>query len=281
MAPKVFRSDIAQGLRDLGVKRGDAVLLHSSLRSFGEVEQGADGVIDGFLDAVGAEGLVMAPTLTGGPQFSPENPPQLDLRTAPCWTGLIAETLRKRPGAIRSVHPTHSCAVLGGRAGELTHRHFLSPTPCGAFSPYFRLAQAGGYIAMAGCGLECCTTFHTVEELANAPYHLQMGVSFGACIGPDGQQVDTPCRLHSYHGPERDFPVMESVLLAKGSMRKGRIGASMLRLISAMELIELALDRVRFDPFYLTVYRGRGADWMAARARAQDTRLAGKLAEPG
>ncbi len=248
----ITRTGIAGGFRDLGLPKATAVLLHSSLRSFGQVDGGSDAVIDGILDALGDDGTLLAPTLTGHEKLSPENPPHIDLRTTPCWTGLICETLRKRPEAVRSIHPTHSCAALGADAEPLMRNHHHSPTPCGVTSPYFRVALANGYIAMAGCALDTCTAFHTVEELANVGYHLQDRVAHGTCIDKNGDTIDTPCFLHSYAGPERNFPVIEPLLLEKGLMRIGKIGESTVRLIHAMGLIETALERLRFDPLYLT-----------------------------
>jgi aminoglycoside 3-N-acetyltransferase len=164
--------------------------------------------------------------------------------------------LRQRPEAVRSVHPTHSCAAIGRRAAELTRGHHLSPTPCGVTSPYFRLALAGGAIVMIGCDLSRCTTCHTIEELANVDYHLQPRVARGSCIDQSGARIETPCRLHRYDGPERDFPVLEPLLLDTGLMRKGTVGHAEIRMIDAMGLIETALDRLRFDPCFLTEFRG-------------------------
>ena len=57
----VTRKDVFNTLRELGVKDGDILLFHSSLKSFGQVENGADTVIDGALDAAGpGEGLLRA-----------------------------------------------------------------------------------------------------------------------------------------------------------------------------------------------------------------------------
>lgn len=253
----LFRQDIASGFRTLGIQRGDTLLMHSSLRSFGHVEGGANAVLDGILDVLGPEGTLVVPTLTGYEGLSVENPPHVDLRTAACWNGLIPETLRRYPQAIRSVHPTHSCAAVGGYAGDLTRGHALSPTPCGVTSPYFRVAQTGGWIVLAGCDLSVCTTFHTVEELANVDYHLQPGIAYGTCIDRQGERVETPCRLHQYGGPERDFPVMEPILQQNGLMRIGRVGASTVRLVHAMGLIENTLDQLRFDPYFITKQRTR------------------------
>ena len=59
------RKDIVKGLRALPINPGDILLVHSSLKSFGRVEGGADAVIDALLETVGAEGTVMVPTITG------------------------------------------------------------------------------------------------------------------------------------------------------------------------------------------------------------------------
>ena len=251
----VTLQDIRDGFLALGVQPGATLLMHSSLSRFGHVLGGADAVIDGILEAIGPEGTLVTPALTGGPELSPKNPPHIDLRTQSCWVGRIPETLRQRTDAIRSTHPTHSCSALGKRALEMTRNHHLSATPCGIPSPYFHVAAAGGKIVLAGCGLECCTTLHTVEELANVSYHLQPGIAYGWCIDIHGNQVDTPCRLHSYDGPERDFPVLEPILLEKNLMRIGHVGASTVRIIDAMGLIENGLNHIRFDPFFLTVLR--------------------------
>jgi aminoglycoside 3-N-acetyltransferase len=256
-AISVTQGDIAAGFRELGIGSGDTLLAHSSLSSFGHVEGGADAVIDGLLDALGPDGTLLVPTLTGSPELSPEHPPHIDLRTAPCWVGRIPETARQRPEAVRSVHPTHSCAAIGKRAEELTRDHYLSPTPCGVTSPYFRLAVAGGYFVMIGCDLSTCTACHTLEELANVDYHLQRRVAYGSCIDEHGARIETPCLLHSYEGPERNFPALEPILLEKGLMRKGAIGKAEIRIIDAMGLIETGLDRLRFDPWFLTQFRGR------------------------
>jgi aminoglycoside 3-N-acetyltransferase len=252
------RKDIADGFCALGVPVGTALLVHSSLRSFGEVEGGAGTVIDGILDALGPEGTLLVPTLTGHEDLSPDNPPHVDLRTQACWTGRICETLRQRPDAVRSTHPTHSCAAVGARAEDLIRDHHHSPTPCGITSPYYRVALAGGHIAMVGCMLDTCTTFHTVEELANLDYVCQGEVAAATCIDRHGAQVETPLRLHSYAGPERDFPVMEPILLERGLMWIGQVGASTVRVMDAMGLIQATMERLRFDRYYITERRSYG-----------------------
>ena len=55
--------DVVKALEELGIKKGDSILTHSSFKSLGEVENGAATVVQGFLEAVGPEGTVIFPTL--------------------------------------------------------------------------------------------------------------------------------------------------------------------------------------------------------------------------
>ena len=52
----VTERDIIAALNDVGIRRGDVVIVHSSLKSMGYVEGGADTVIDALLKVLG--GLV-------------------------------------------------------------------------------------------------------------------------------------------------------------------------------------------------------------------------------
>ena len=128
--PRVTRHDLAADLRRLGLGSGDIVLVHSSLSRLGNVEGGADAVIRALLDVVAPDGTVLFPTLTGSERDGPDNPPVIDVRATPCWTGLIPDSARRWQGALRSLHPTHSVAALGAEAGHYTAGHEESATPC-------------------------------------------------------------------------------------------------------------------------------------------------------
>ena len=60
----VTRKDVEKAVRDLGIKEGDVVLVHSSFKSMGHVVGGAEDVIGGFLDAIGEEGTLVFPCFT-------------------------------------------------------------------------------------------------------------------------------------------------------------------------------------------------------------------------
>jgi len=248
----VSKNDIKKGLREIGIKKGDKLLVHSSLSSFGYVEGGANTVIDALIEAVGFEGTVLVPTLTGSAELSPQNPPVFDVLATPCWTGKIPESFRSRKNARRSYHPTHSVAGIGADVETLIKNHYEDITPCGIKSPYYKLGELGGYILLIGVGLDVSTAFHTVEELAEVDYHLQKEMTDCVVIKEDNMRMIVRNYLHSYLGPERNFPIMEEIFREKGIMKHIQIGNALIRIFPTKESIEITLEYLKKDPLFLT-----------------------------
>ncbi len=242
----VTKDDITRGLRELGLDRGMDVLVHSSLSSFGYVEGGADAVIDALLETVGDEGTVLVPTLTGSEALSPANPPFFDPDETPCWTGLVPETFRRRPEAVRSLHPTHSVAAIGPKAREYTVGHEFCITPCAPDSPYGRLVDAGGYILFLGVTLACNTTFHYVEEVVGVTYHMQPEW-VPARVVKEGRVQTIHILIHRY-GFARDFERMEPIFRERGIQRDGKIGRAHVRLLDARRMAQVACLALRQNP---------------------------------
>ena len=242
--------EIRDPLGDLGLRRGAIVLFHTSLRSFGHVEGGALGLIQALSDAVGPEGTLVAPTLTGHRTDGPDHPPVFDRDRTPCWTGRVPETFRQIPGAMRSLHPTHSVTAIGRRASWLIEGHVEAPSPCGIRTPYARLASEGGQVVLFGVDFESCTLVHSLEEVAGVPYHLQE-VLTPVSLRAGDMRVERSCRLHVWDDRFKDFNRLAGPLQEAGGMRQGRIGASLTTVIDAEILWSVGIALLRRDPWYL------------------------------
>ncbi len=246
----VTKSDLVKGLSALGIVPCDVLLVHSSLKSFGRIEGGAETVIDGLLETVAPGGTVMVPALTGRRQDGPSDPPTFDVRTTPCWTGIIPETFRRRADARRSLHPTHSVAAIGPAASSLISGHLDSPTPCGKGSPYLRLAERKGKVVFLGVDLACCTLLHSVEELAGCPYHMQHEPAMALITDCEGRSFRHQVLLHDW-GTPRDFARIEPELREAGFLRTGKIGTATVRILDAGPLVDYALARLKENPMWL------------------------------
>lgn len=251
MQPEVTARQLGSDLRSLGLAPGNVVLVHSSLSGLGRVSGGADSVIDALLEVVSPGGTIVFPTLTGASTDGPDCPPSMDVLTTPCWTGRIPETARQRPEARRSLHPTHSVAVLGAGAERYSAGHEVCSSPCDEHSPYHRLISDGGLILLlGGVTQDSNTTLHCLEELAAVPYHLQPHVTESTVIDAGGARHIVRNRLHLWKWT-RDFPKVDAPLAESGALWRGTVGCAEARLMSAKHLADTILPILRKDRLYL------------------------------
>jgi aminoglycoside 3-N-acetyltransferase len=264
----VNQQDIAEGLRTLGVRAGDVLLVHSSLSRFGHVEGGADAVIDALIEAVGPEGTVAVPTHTWGTVNAQQ--PVFDVRTSPSIVGRITEFFRARPQARRGLHPTHSCAAIGPKTDALLRDHETQVTPCGSKSPYQRLMDLGGKVVFLGVDLRVNTSFHALEEVACVPWLFDR-FEMLYTIDHDGRRLPVISRRHSAEMP-RDYEKMEPALLERGVMVKGAIGDATVRVVDAAAMRATVVAMMAEDPFLLLApsaaarERERYESWRKAKA---------------
>ena len=104
------KSELIEAFRRIGLQEGMILEVHSSLRSFGHVEGGAEAVIDALMECVGPAGSIFMPALRLSPPLAlTEDDRRLGItskirvlpedasRTA---MGLIADTFRQRGDVI-------------------------------------------------------------------------------------------------------------------------------------------------------------------------------------
>ena len=253
--------ELAEGFHDAGIERGDHILVHSSLSSLGTVEGGADTVIDALLVAVGEQGTVVFPTLSGCRDDSRERPPVFDARYTRCWTGVVPETARLRKEAIRSLHPTHSVAALGRLADWITGGHELVRTPCGFGSPYDKLGDAAGKIVLIGVSQAANTSFHLAEEIAGAPYVLLPEPVDLTLTDSGGREVEMRGTYLHRWGPKRNYESFELAMIDYGICRVGRVGDADVRVIDAMLLRTFLVRKLLEDPLATLALEER-ANWI-------------------
>jgi aminoglycoside 3-N-acetyltransferase len=228
-------------LCSLGLATGDRVVVHSSLRAVGPVEGGADAIVDALLDVLGPEGLLVVPAFTYDTQ-------RFDPAVEPARTGALAEAVRLRPDAVRSLHPTYSVAALGVGATDLCADHELRAAT-GVDSPLDRLARAGGYVLLLGVGQIADTTVHVGEFRARAPYlHIPFSPAWPRVheivIGDQTRTVE----YDRFPGCSRAFGVVERGLRESSAIRDGFVGRAKSQLVRGEATIEEAVTLLERDP---------------------------------
>jgi aminoglycoside 3-N-acetyltransferase len=239
----VSREQLVSGLRALGLQAGDHVLAHSALSSFGHVEGGAQTVVDVLVDLIGPHGTLVMP------YFYPLYEGIFDYAHPPApYTGAVPQLLRRRAGAILSVHPSHPVVALGPAAAQITADHF-QVSAVGRGSPIDRLAKMGGKVLLLGVRQSANTTLHTGEAYAGVPYWGQPRPNRPAgrqMLLPNGRQVWVP--LPETPGDSAGFPRIEPFLVERGLIQFGAIGRARCRLISGQPLIDAVVEYLRQDP---------------------------------
>lgn len=163
------KQQLKDQLESMGLKGDETILIHSSMKSIGEVDGGADAVLDAWMEYF-KDGLLLLPTHTwktvnaDNPVYNPQ--------TTPSCVGLLTNMFMKRDGVIRSLHPTHSMAGYGKNAAEYLAGEEYNNTPCTPGGCYDRLKDAGGKVLLVGVGHERNTYIHSVEEVLNVPNRL-------------------------------------------------------------------------------------------------------------
>ncbi|MGW4437237.1 aminoglycoside N(3)-acetyltransferase [Streptomyces sp. NPDC004596] len=258
--PLLTRDDMVAALRRLGVASGETLLVHSSLSSLGWVNGGAVAVVRALLDALGPAGTLVVPAQSGdqsdpavwGNPPVPEEwwdriratmPPYDPAITPSRGVGVIPETVRTWPGALRSAHPQTSFAALGPGAARILDGHSRD-CRLGEHSPLARLERLGARVLLLGAGYDACTSFHLAEYRIPAPL-----VRVGRPAPGGGWETVTEVSITSDrfdelgHDFERDRPVV-----------RGKVGAADARLFPVA-------DAVAYAQRWLPVHRPREEDF--------------------
>ncbi|MGH7145516.1 MAG: AAC(3) family N-acetyltransferase [Planctomycetota bacterium] len=236
---RVDQWEIFRDLRDVGVLPGMLLIAHTSLSSIGQVNGGANTVLEALLQAVTEKGTLVIPTFTWGYLST------YDQRTTSCVIGAIPETARRRADFTRSFHPTHSVAAKGPLARAITENH----GPAGALakgSPFHRAAQWGGQVLMLGCDHRSNSMVHVGEDLFGVPYRARTPERHTYGISSDGRETvfnvaGTPqCSIA--------FGAIEAPLREAGGIRDGRIASARSQLMSGQAILDATFTLLRDKP---------------------------------
>lgn len=232
----VSREALTGQLREMGVREGGVLLVHTSFRAVRPVDGGPQGLVDALLDAVGPGGTLVMPSWSGEDDriFDPrESPADVDL-------GVVAETFRRMPGVQRSTHP-FAFAARGPHAREVVEGPLPLP-PHAPDSPVGAVHRLDGQILLLGVGHDADTTLHLAELLAGVPYRVPKSVTVekeGHPVRVEYGENDHCCRR---------FALADGWLRAEGLQREGSVGHAPARLVRSQDVVRVALTRLREDP---------------------------------
>jgi len=253
------RQDLVADLRALGVRSGDVVMAHASVRAIGEVAGGPDEIHMAIKDAVSPGGTLLM--YAGCPRYVDEvgrgnlsaaeeadvleKLPPFDAATARSARdhGILVEFFRSWPGTLVNRHPARF-AAWGARAA-----HLIEPQPWdyafGAGSALDRLLALDGRILLLGSDHDTVTFLHYVEHVVDFPGKrvarfkvpcLENGVR----VWREMAEFDTSGDGVHANWPQDFFArIVDGYLEASGN-RGGRVGGAACHYLPARALFDYA-----------------------------------------
>jgi aminoglycoside 3-N-acetyltransferase len=243
------RRELLQDLVRLGVRPGDLLMVHASVRAVGGIVGGVNVLVQSLFDAIGSEG-----TLTAYVDFEPffeddDDPaaiPVFDKRIAHAARdhGVLHETLRNWPGAVRSDHPDAGVIAIGRLAQWITAGHPFQ-YGYGEGSPFDKFVQARGRVLMLGAPLDTITLLHHAEHKAEIPgkrvvRYRRLMPGAGGAAWMEFEEFDTAAPVSDSLPPDC-FERIARDCLAAGLGRQGEVGSAASFLFDAPDLLRFAV----------------------------------------
>lgn len=157
----LLKSEIKEILKKIGIKPTDTILIHSGLKSIGEIEGNAEGLLEALMEYL-SEGLLIFPTHSWATMKQDEM--VFDATTTESCVGALTNIARKTKGFVRSLHPTHSVCAYGKKAQEYVDHDLIATTPVGPNNCFGILKDYNAKILFIGAPLSKNTFIHSIEE---------------------------------------------------------------------------------------------------------------------
>ncbi|WP_439677902.1 aminoglycoside N(3)-acetyltransferase [Embleya sp. MST-111070] len=247
--------EFARELSELGLRAGDTVMVHSSMRAVrGRGRPGAESqdLRSAFRSVLGSDGTLVVPA------YTPENSitsqafadatagrtveeladylhrPRDPHASVAAAMGAFAESIRADDRALRSDHPLAAVVALGGRAEEVTRGH--GRTHFGPDSPMGRLYDARATVLAIGVGWGVVSVAHLAEyrhpHRSRRRYTCKIATSEGSSwfSFPDVALSD-----HDFPELGRDFEERHPEAITRG-----RVGAAHAFLLPVRPYVDFA-----------------------------------------
>ncbi len=245
----LIKQDIIDGLRKLGLKQDDYVMVHSSLSSFGYIVNGANDIIEALMEVV-SDGIIIMP---GHHSVNSNvrrwcNPPvpeswfetvEQNIRPAskevePGGVGKIPRVFGRYDGVKHTHHPFVALQVYGKYPKELMQQPLNRPHSMNG--PFGYLYHHNIKLLMLGSDYDNLTFMHLASNVME--HYMDMYSN----IYKDGEVVRVKYEIEDDE-PEDFIEIGKSFEESqKESIKIGKIGLAACKLIEGKALIDFAVE---------------------------------------
>ncbi|HEY9683286.1 MAG TPA: aminoglycoside 3-N-acetyltransferase [Oculatellaceae cyanobacterium] len=256
--PTLSKKQLISECKELGLTRGDTIMVHVSLRAVGEILGGPDVLIASLRETIGVEGTAMvyvgcqSPFDDIGRGIYTQEEEEFILAQCPPFEpdkarasrdfGAFAEFFRTTPGVFCSENPGCRMAAIGAKSEWLIKNHPLN-YGLGTASPLEKLCDVGGKVVLIGSDLDAVTLLHYAEAIAPISEKKIVRIKVPLIRANKREWFDVE-EYNSSTGicdwQDQFFAVIVQKYLQQHG-RSGRIGQATTYVLNAKELVEFAV----------------------------------------
>jgi len=244
------QDQIIDALKRVGIKKGDSIFVHSSLKSFGKICKGItkEYFLNAFLasltETVGTEGNIIMPTFS----YSFCKNQTFDPQKTPSTVGILTESFRKMKDVKRSTDPIFSIAVLGKDSD-----YFASVgTNCfGKNSIFEKLYYKDVKLMFIGDTFDI-TYMHFVEQKFGVTYRFIKKFKGIIKMGDSEQETEVDYNVRPLDKDiEYDLEAIASHFDRCGILRKTALGNSKIRVVGAVDAHDAIMKEFKTNECFL------------------------------
>lgn len=236
---------------ELGLVKGDVLLIHNSLLSFGipsdcKINEVPSRIFNEIENTIGEEGTIAVPTFNfdfcKGLVFNRQETPSQNM-------GVFSEYVRKLPQAKRSQHAMQSISVVGAQSSYVIENDTES-----AFSPkgsFDKLREIDGKILLLGADFNSVSLIHWVEEKYEVPYRYWKTFT--------GSYIDTTTPFEKSYkmfvrsqeiNPILKLYSIEKELKKRNKIREVHVGGGLIKVFEIKDFIAVAEHFIVQNPYF-------------------------------
>jgi len=276
----ISKSRLINDLKRAGIRKGDVVVVNSSMSSIGLLEGGGNTFVRALMEIITEDGLIVMPAYPHRGMYKYLKDYKIfDLKNTPSMNGVITECFRNTKGVYRTLHPTHSLCIWGKSAKVIAQGHEKSISPYDENSPYKKMLDLNAKNLCVGVNFDHMIMIRVIDDLYdkypvsmyfdNLLFEVPVKNEKGAIIW-----VKTRC-----HDPEKSLQRNNMKLFPylKDHIKKSRIGLSESFVIESKILFEtqVHLSKQGVFPFYKIPYKKIGDSNPVKIIRFEDTEFSG------
>ncbi|MDD3741315.1 MAG: AAC(3) family N-acetyltransferase [Bacteroidales bacterium] len=246
---KLYRKeDLIKDLKEIGVKQGDLLHMKVSMKAIGNVEGGAQTLLDALLETIGPEGTLISDAFVSvyPLPMTPDQEKIIADDLAFSYAGAFANAMVKHPDMKRSRHPIQKFAAIGKRAEEFCYAHTYES---GGYDLLDKMSVAGGVNLTIGEKVAGVGTTHVaIDILGFKRKQLNTGALY--------KDLDGSVKLAKVNwngGCAHGFPKFIPLYYEKGAvLGSGKVGDAIGLYTSMKKTLEIEIETLKNNPqFFL------------------------------